>query len=229
MISGVVLAQNTVNNYEYVIVPSKFSFARQKDEFRLNTLTKLLLEKYGFKAYFDNEQPAEIADSNCNKLYADVDSKGGFLATKVRIILKDCKNKVLYTSDEGTSREKDWGKAYNMAIRQAFESFSELHYKYNPTAISGNAQPEKTVVETVVLNDKMGDASTLYAQPVKNGFQLVDATPKIVMTLFKTADSNRFTAVKGEVHGDLVLKNGQWYFEYFENDRVVSEKIEVKF
>ena len=43
-------AQNSVNQYQYVIVPAQFKFLNQPDEYRLNTLTKLLLEKYGFKS-----------------------------------------------------------------------------------------------------------------------------------------------------------------------------------
>jgi hypothetical protein len=219
----------SVNDYEYVIVPSRFDFSNKKDEFRLNTLTKLLLEKYGFKAFLDSDaQPDAIVDSNCKKLFADAESKGSLFKTKIRIILKDCKGRVLFTSDEGVSIEKDWAKAYNQAIRLAFESFSTLNYKYKPAnAKISTAQP---VQQTAVLDEKFETTSqTLFAQPAANGFQLVDTTPKVVMKLFRTSDANRFTAVKGEQQGDLIARNGKWFFEYFKNDQLVSEVVDVKF
>ena len=228
-IAAASFAQSSINNYQYVIVPSKFDFLRSKDEYRLNSLTKFLLQKYGFKAYLDSEQqPDEIANSNCSKLYADVDIKG-FMITKARIILKDCKNKVLYTSDEGTSKEKLIGKAYDIAIRQAFESFPELHYQYNPSGLAQQNHP-KPVQETAAINqDFNGNSEILSAQPAGNGFQLIDSASKVIMKLFRTSSSDRFIAVKGEMNGELISKNGQWYFEHYENDRLISEHINVKF
>ena len=51
LISGYAFSQS-VNDYEYVIVPAKFDFFKKEDQFRLNNLTKLILLKYGFKAFF---------------------------------------------------------------------------------------------------------------------------------------------------------------------------------
>lgn len=229
LLVSVALAQPSVNDFEYVIVPSQFKFSNKKDEFRLNTLTKLLLQKYGFKAFLQSEpQPDEIVDSNCKKLYADVESNSGLRKTRVRVVLKDCKNKILFISDEGTSLEKDWGKAYNEAIRAAFESFGTLHYKYKPVA-PGLAATASPVTQPAAVGGVAGDAQMLFAQPIANGFQLVDATPKVVMKIYKTSDANRFSAVKGEVHGELINKNGQWFFEYFANDQLVSEPMNLKF
>jgi hypothetical protein len=36
-------------------------------------------------------------------------------------------------------------------------------------------------------------------------------------------------AKKGEVQGVLVAKNNQWFFEFYQGDQLISEKIEVKF
>lgn len=223
LVAGVTFAQQaTVNNYEYIIVPSKFNFCRTKDEFRLNTLTKLLLRKYGFKAYLDNEVlPEEVADSNCKRLYCDVESSGGLLKTRVRVIIKDCKNITLYATSEGENREKDWGKAYDLAIRQAFESFDRLNYKFTPMPPKTPETPGTTATGTTLTG--------LQAQPMANGYQLVDSTSKIVMKIFKTSSAERFTAVKGDVNGELINRNGIWYFDHFENEKLVSEKIEVKF
>ncbi|HPJ09343.1 MAG TPA: hypothetical protein PLS51_01840 [Flavobacterium sp.] len=224
IVGSVAFAQPSVNDYEYVVVPTQFKFSNKKDEFRLNTLTKMLLQKYGFKAFLDSEpQPDEIVDSNCKKLYADVESNSGLRKTRVRVVLKDCKNKILFISDEGTSLEKDWGKAYNEAIRAAFESLGAIHYKYKPAVA---ASPDSGMVTQPGSGTV---AESLFAQPIANGFQLVDSTPKVVMKIFKTSDSNRFSAVRGEVHGDLIKRDGQWFFDYFQNDQLVSQAVDVKF
>lgn len=48
LISSYVFSQS-VNDYQYVIVPVKYDFLSKEDQYGLNTLTKLLLQKYGFK------------------------------------------------------------------------------------------------------------------------------------------------------------------------------------
>jgi len=222
LIGSTAFAQSTVNNYQYVIVPLKFSFSQKNDEARLNTLVKLLLEKYGFKAYLSSEQqPDEIVDSNCSKLFADIESDSGFFTTKVRVILKDCKGKTMFISEQGVSKEKDWGKAFNLAIREAFKSFDDLHYKYVPATAKNQA-----TTSAVLPTD---GAMELTAQPVSNGYQLTDSNSNVVMKLFKTSSSERYTAVRGDVAGELTLRNGEWFFEYYQNEKLVSEKVAVKF
>jgi hypothetical protein len=105
----------SVNDYKYAIVPSKFEFLKDKDQYRLNTLTKMLMEKYGFVTYFDTDiLPTEVAESNCNNVYVDVQNTGNMFSTKLIVVLKDCKNAILFTSLEGKSREKEGGKASSM-------------------------------------------------------------------------------------------------------------------
>ena len=69
----------------------------------------------------------------------------------------------------------------------------------------------------------------MYAQPVANGFQLVDTTPKVVMKVFRTSNANCFIAEKDGVNGVLVAKEGLWFFEYYKDDKLMSEKVAVKF
>ena len=112
----------SVNEYKYALVPSKFSFLNEVDQYKLNTLTKLLMGKYGFVAFLNNEiLPDEVLNNNCNKVYVDVVKSGGVFTTKLSIVLKDCKNNVLFTTAEGKSREKEFKIAYNEALRDAFK------------------------------------------------------------------------------------------------------------
>jgi hypothetical protein len=76
LISFAGYAQTTINNYKYVVVPTKFNFSREENQYGLNTVTKSLLEEKGFTVYFDDSEiPKELAGNRCNALNADVVQK----------------------------------------------------------------------------------------------------------------------------------------------------------
>ena len=211
----------TINDYKYAIVPSKFSFLKEKNQYRLNLLTKLLMEKYGFVTFFDTDiLPSEVAENNCNKVFVDVLSNGNMFVTKLSVVLKDCKNTILFTSLEGKSQEKDYLISYNQALREAFNSFEALHYKYNDSDVSKISN---------TINDGNLSQIALFAQPIVNGFQLIDSTPKVIMKIYKTSSPICFIANKNNIQGVLISKDNQWFFEYLYNSNLVSEKVEVKF
>ena len=77
-------------------------------------------------------------------------------------------------------------------------------------------------------------AQTLYAQPIANGYQLVDATPKKVMTLLKTSLQDCYLAETPETgdagsRGIVFKNNDQWFFEYYKDGTLVSQKLTIKF
>lgn len=223
----------SVNNYKGVIVPLKYNFLKTENEYRLATLTKFNLENAGFTAFYNNESiPQEYSD-RCSLLYLDVKKESGFLMTKLFIVLKDCKDAIVFQSPIGKSRDKDYQVAYNQALNEAFQSVFALKYKYNGAVNPDKAATVPTVnpviapAATVVVDNK--DSNILYAQPIAIGFQLVDTEPKVVMKLFTTYAKNFYIAVRGSVEGVLVAKDNQWFFEYHQNDKLISEKINVKF
>ena len=221
-------AQNGVNQYQYVIVPAQFKFLNQPDAYRLNTLTKLLLEKYGFKVFFDSDTlPVKLTESRCDKLYADVVNSGNFIMTKMQITLKDCKNNLVYQSAIGKSKEKEYKIAYTRALREAFQSFETLNYQYKPSALTTKSE---SVQNQIISKESFEDETALlYAQPIANGFQLVDATPKVMMKILKTSNPEIYTAIKGNVTGVLISKDNQWFFEYYQDEKPISEKLNIKF
>src|SRR5688500_9169563 len=102
-------SQSTLNNYKYVLVPAKFDFLREEDQYGLNSSTKMQLELKGFVALLSNEQlPPEVAANKCNALTAEVVQKKGFLVTNLSVILKDCQGNIVFKSKEGKSREKEF-------------------------------------------------------------------------------------------------------------------------
>ena len=224
LISSYVFSQS-VNDYQYVIVPVKYDFLSKEDQYGLNTLTKLLLQKYGFKAYLSNEEmPLNTDNQRCNFLYADVIQDKSMFVTKVKVALKDCKEKVVFETQFGSSREKEFAVAYNQAFRESGKSFDKLNYKYNGKNNSSITQePSKTIVSEI-------NSETFYfAQPTANGFQVVDNEPKVIMKLYTTTQKNVFIGLKGNTNGVVISKNGKWFFEYYDGDKLVSESINLRF
>lgn len=220
LFSSVVFSQN-VTDYKYIIVSSKFSFSKEVNKYNLNALTKSVLEKQGYEVYYDTDiLPQDLAENRCKALYADMLENNNLLVTKIKLQLKDCKNQVVYVSGEGTSREKEYAKAYVQAFREVGKSLSVL--KSNPKQDISEKEIEMKMESTVA-------ATVFFAQPIPNGFQIVDTTPKVVMKLFKTSVSNFYIAQKDSLQGVVFNKNNQWYFEYYQNDKLVSEKMEIKF
>ena len=222
LISSYAFSQS-VNDYQYVIVPVKYDFLSIEDQYGLNTLTKLLLQKYGFKVYLSNEQiPLDV--ERCNFLYANVTENSGMFNTKLKVALKDCKEKVVFETQFGSSREKEFAVAYNQAFRESGKSFDNLNYKYNGKNNSSITQePSKTIVSET-------DSETFYfAQPIANGFQVVDNEPKVIMKLYTTSQKNLFIGLKGNTNGVVISKNGKWFFEYYDGDKLVSESWNLRF
>jgi hypothetical protein len=227
------------------VVPEKFNFLKQNDQYSLNTLTKVLLQDKGFTVYFDNaELPSEIANNKCLALSADVLEKSGMFTTGLTLLLKDCKGNIVFKSKEGKSREKDYKVAYNIALRDAFTSLDQVTYAYNGSTNEPTTQPVITTTSTTpvkiaeaapvtpvkateaVTNQPVG---TLYAQAIANGYQLIDTTPKIVLTLLKTSAENYFIAGNATTNGIVLKKNEDWVFEYYKDGKLISEKLLVKF
>ncbi|WP_133525617.1 hypothetical protein [Flavobacterium sp. 245] len=240
---GFAQSSQSVNDYKAVIVPLKYDFLKSENQYRMATISKGNLTKAGFQAFYANEElPAELSD-RCQLLYMDVIKDSGFLVTKLFVELKDCYGKVVYTSEVGKSKEKDYEAAYRESLNMAFVSVNGLHYKYSgktiapntkagmitaaPVAVAATVATQPAVTPTPVAD--VADPNLLYAQPTDNGFQLIDKTPKVVMKLLKTSRPDSFIAIKDGVQGTLNAKDNQWFFEYYQNDKLVSEKVSVKF
>ncbi|MFX1706669.1 hypothetical protein PV783_22055 [Chitinophaga sp. CC14] len=232
-------AQNTINNYKYVVIPERFNFSREDNQYGLNTVTKALLEEKGFTVYFDNSEiPKELAGNRCNALNADVVQKKGLFVTNLTLLLKDCKGNVIFKSKEGKSREKEFAASYNLALRDAFTSLNDVPYAYDGTVSEAPQQavapavapaPTPAATTTPAVAETKEAAGTLYAQATANGYQLIDTSPKKVLTLFKTSVQDYFIADNEASHGIVLKKNGDWYFEYYKDNKLISEKLLIKF
>lgn len=128
-------SQNSVNDYKYIIIPNRFDFLKEKDQYQINSIAKFLFNKYGYTAFMQDEKlPEDLYSNKCLGLTADVVKQSAFLQTKLRIDLIDCNGNIIESSKIGQTREKEYAKAYNIALRNAFETFQYSGYKYKPNA-----------------------------------------------------------------------------------------------
>lgn len=229
-------------NYKYLIIPSKFSFFKEENKYNLNAMTKFFFEKEGFQVVYESESlPKELAENRCLALYANAIENNSLFVTKINFEIKDCYNKVIFTSDQGTSREKDLKTAYTLVFRQALASMSgKLNFKSSKVSNEiVTSIPQKTD-EVIVSNDMKEAIDTgiivdnnvsnqLFAQPIANGFQLINGEPKVIYKIYKTTSKEIFIATKDNKNGVFFSKNNEWFFEYYVNDKLVTEKVDVKF
>ncbi|GAA4293443.1 hypothetical protein [Aestuariibaculum suncheonense] len=271
LVASSVFAQTNLNAYKYVIVPNKYDFLKEKDQYQLNSLTKFLFEKYGFTALKEGEAyPDDLVKNRCLALKSDALKDSGLFKTRLSVELKDCNDAVVFTTKLGESREKDFYRAYNEALRDAFTDIEALNYKYEPreaviastTVAATNTEQEiqqlkqelealkakeaeqtaaATVVPVVttekvavVKDEAVVEAevkevmnSVLYAQEIENGYQLVDATPKVVYRITKTAQPNLYM-VNGE--NAIIYKKGDtWLIEYNTSEGTKQKELNIKF
>lgn len=148
--------KNSLNTYKYVIIPEQFEFQKSADDYQVNSLTKFLFDKAGFKTYMSNETfPQELASNACLGLKGIVVNESGMFSTKMQIKLVDCYNNTVYLTEFGNSRVKEFKKSYHEAIRAAFEEIENLNYTYEETSSVANIEKKAAykvvpVVEEVV-------------------------------------------------------------------------------
>lgn len=87
------------------------------------------------------------------------------------------------------------------------------------------SEVEKAVAKALTA----GVATTLYAQTLVNGFQLVDSTPKIQLTIRKTSIPDYYLAEGEGKNGVVYGKSEKWYFEYYSGDQLIVEELNIKF
>ncbi|WP_448699553.1 hypothetical protein ACFGVR_21195 [Mucilaginibacter sp. AW1-3] len=236
-------SQNTINNYKYALVPVRFSFLSEDDQYSLNSVTKAVLQNKGFIVFSDNaELPAELVHNKCLALNADLLEKSSMFSTGLTLVLKDCHGNVVFKSKQGSSREKEYRAAYTMALKDAVTSLDQVPYAYNGSTNEAPAVPPVTtapkvttgqiaVVTPVVATGAAANpnTATLYAQAIPNGYQLIDTTPKKVLTLLKTSTENYFIASSDTANGIVLKINDDWFFEYYKDGKLITEKLLVKF
>lgn len=239
------LGQTSINNYKYAVLPQKFSFFKQKDHFKLNTLTRYLLKKNGFEVYYNSEEkPRDLEYNSCYAINVDVIKLKSFLKTRLKVQLKNCHDVVVFESLEGVSKNKNLGEAYKEALIMAFKSIESLNYSYQPEksqAVSSNTLMKNSVEATIEdkstnekvetnksVENKIKASNVLKAFPTKNGYALKDSKGKTIHQVLKSQRDDMYFLSNNE--GVLYRKDGnKWVREFMKDDVVTTEVLYIEF
>ena len=174
-------SQNELNGYKYILVPKKYDFLKGDDDrYKLNSLTKFLFNKNGFTTLFqDEDYPEDLRLNMCLGLVVDIANDSKVFTTRLKIELKDCYNKTVYTSIEGSSREKEYEKAYQEALRKSFVSYEAMNYRFDPALVANLTRASKTnpPVNPVIIetNSPPKEEPKVNDQPVVVPFKVIES------------------------------------------------------
>jgi len=224
-------SQLNLNDFSFVIVPEQFEFLNEKDKYQLNSISKFLYNKHGFHAYFSQEAPNT---RRCDGLYADLLKIPSVFKTKFVIVLKDCNGFEVYRSLEGVSKFKEFKKAYQDAMRNAFANFENMNVRQKDiieyTEDSGSKpstieiqQPKSKQVsdssEMEVVSESTGNS--MLPQPKFSSYTYNDKTYLLRKTsegysLYEeTTNSNDGLLLKGKI--EVVTESKIYFTDVSEN------------
>ena len=212
-------AQTSINDFKYVSVPESYSFLKLKDQYQLNSLTIFLFEKNKFTVLnsFQN-YPSDLAQNRCLLLKSDVISKKGFLKTKLQLVLTDCRDNIVFSSEIGQSKLKEYKKAFQEALRGAFVSVGDLNYTYNGAipystttspAIVASETRENQVLSSPVSLAPEAPTSPITDIEVKAAAAIVPPTPPGIVPKISSGEN---AAVSG-----LIIKPTNSGFDFVDN------------
>ena len=198
-----------------IIISSKFDFQEERNSYNINNMLKAILTSNNYEVYLDDEVlPIEIARNKCNALTGVLLDKSNLFVTKVKLQIKDCQNNLLFESAEVKSREKD----FQLGFIEAIKLLSPELKKFKPAVLEKN--------EVVVPSSEISTTtnSKYLCVEIANGYAIMDATPKVILQIYKTSNPTVFIADKFGVKGIFTKLNNKGVFEYYLNDKLVVEE-----
>jgi len=231
--SQLVNAQSTeLNNYEYVIVPMQFDFQDEPNEYQLNILSRVLLKEQGFKVFMDTEErPLELVGKTCLSLFLEVEDTSGILDISTIIRLKDCYNNIIFESEEGKTKIKDYKDGYQDALKKAFQSLSDKNYEYDNQGLELSKM--ETVVESKESVNKVDEGKTYPNKKVykfggntywmveteNDNFKILSNSGKVNYAMLSKADKGSYIFNSKNINGAAYFDaEGNLNIEYMDED-----------
>lgn len=134
----------------------------------------------------------------------------------------------------------EYSNSTSEPIKVSIENYAKSQEIEQPIESTKVIEIEQAEIETAVVDVKtiMAEVkstpiiseSSLYAQSILNGYQLVDNTPKIIMKIYKTTQATVFLGEETSGANGLVFnRGGVWIFEYYENEKLKEKQLDIKF
>jgi phage pi2 protein 07 len=198
-----------------ILISSKYDFQEKKNSHNINNMLKAILTSNNYQVYFEDEVlPIEIAQNRCNALTGVLVDDSNVFVTKVKLQIKDCKNNILFETADVKSREKESQAAFIEVIKLLSPELK----KYKPVVIQ-----KKEVTESP--SEIITNTNVKYQfVEIANGYAVMDATPKVILQIYKTTNPNIFIADKFGVKGVFTKLVNRGVFEYYLNDKLMVEE-----
>lgn len=103
----------------------------------------------------------------------------------------------------------------------------EKETQASPVSVVNDLQQATEKSNTQVASLAENNSVVLYAQAIDNGFQLVDSSPKVIYKIKNTSMENMFL-VEGR-NATLYKKDNQWIMEYYEDNILKQDVLNIKF
>ncbi|UYW01538.1 hypothetical protein K5I29_00970 [Flavobacterium agricola] len=214
-----------------LVVENTLADLKTYNKYNLNEYTKSFLEKEGFVVFDEKDVPSELANNRCNAYYVNYEDDSTLFTTALKMTIKDCTGKLIYESEFGKTREKDYRVAYREVFRNVAKNFQQnknrIVFTDTELIVSKPAPVKQTVVENVQPTANKTTNNALVFD-FKNGAlqgELKDANQKVLYKITKTSVDNLYMASNPYVDGIIYSKNNKWYFEFTKNGEKIIEEI----
>ena len=193
-------AQENLAAYKYILVPKQYEFQKGPDSYQINSLHKFLFEKAGFETLFTDElYPEDLVKERCLALTSKIVSNPSMFKTRFTVELYDCYNKLVYAGPAGTSKIKDYTKAYNQTLRRAMAELIEAGHVYDPTGSIKNELSAKAAVKDTLMAVTEVAASKIQPAIKVDQQTKEEIKPAAQKTTIKEAATDELKPVKEEV------------------------------
>lgn len=226
--ASALVAQNQELSFKKILLPTRFEFQNEENEFRVSSIIKNELEKKGYEVFYADGKVKVNYNDRCEYASIDVVRLSTALRTRLQIQVKDCDGKVLFQTPDEISKEKNRPKAHSEALLLCLNHIPNAPNELIPfKPIQKQDAVDSTITENAISNEANWTELQLYAQKINDGYQLVDTTPKVVLRATPTSVPNVFL-VTGLVKGIITIAEGKWYLEYQNNGSSVKTQLNVK-
>ncbi|WP_019039475.1 hypothetical protein [Psychroflexus tropicus] len=226
---------SNINAFEYVIIPMQFDFQSEPNKYQLNILSRVLLKEEGFKVFMSTEErPLDYRGNTCKPLFFEVEDTSGYLSISVVARLKDCYDNVLFESEEGKTKIKDFKEGYQDALKKALSSLSEMNYRYNSSlekyperendqlSLNPASSSEDKVIENAYSDKrvyKLGGKTYWLVSVDQGDYKLLSNSGKVNYATLSKADKGSYIfnsiSISGAAYFDA---EGNLNVEYMDKD-----------
>jgi len=218
-------SQKELNAYKYIVIPTRFDFQKEANEYGINLLLKYKFQQLGFEAYLDTDELPQILRTNtCLYAYPVLHTEENMFKTIISVELFNCDKKSLYHSIKGESRSKVIKTSYNEALRKSLKSFRDYRLEYVPgkddTNLVKNEAAKGEIVKSLnTLNQgEFSYKKTVYVL-VKKGVMLFEIQNKKSKAVAGKIIKSGFK--KDVFH--FVFNNRKGFCYYGENGNLIME------